>query len=443
MLKIKVILSLSIFLMIISPKPAMAENDLVWVDTSRWESQEVFVSDGYWQTVEKKIWVDASYEHTGGYWRVGEYKVWVPEDDYITHQGKAWVDTSGWVSTLSWVNEPYQVWVQKGHYVNVWVSSGYYKTVTKNIWISSGYWEYYYVWETREDPGWGINKIDPVHGSGGYAVLVKKKNWVNTSSWKTITEKVWVDTSHWQKRNVDTSGWETRYRMVRTVQRQWVSSGYWQDVTSQQKVSGGRWETRYGRHWVDTSQDISQGYWETIYVDEWVDTSRYIQQKKWIRDGYYSTPMRGMVIIEKDPRYVFTRWHKDKDGNEASMKLKISWRIDNSHNLEEEEDKEITMLKVYQDVVRYNDMGVDRVDIFSGKVNQSAEGSISTVTRFDHSGTEESTLYIYLYSQFGHVAYVKFQNPINGFISINLNDKNAASNREIWLGGSLYEILHF
>ncbi len=443
MLKNKIQYILLVILIFLIPKPLWADSSSVWIDTSRWEVRDVWVSSGYWQKAEKKVWVDTSYTVQQGYWQIGEYTVWVPQVITLAYQDRVWIDTSRWENVGVWVNQPYQVWVKSGYYRNTWVRSGYYQTITRRAWVASGYWQYYYVWETRRDPGWGINRGNPVHGSGGYAVLVQKRRWIDTSHWRTTTERIWIDTSRWQTRYIDTSKWETRYRLVLVNQRRWVTSGYWQNITRYRTVNSGRWERRYGQYWVDTSYRVNQGYWRTVIVDEWVDTSRYEQQRVYIPGGYYATAMKGEVIIEKKPKYIFTRWHKDNQGNEASMELKVKWKVYNTDLEDGEEKKEIIRLYIYQDVVRYNDKGVDKVVIFNGSVNQSEEGYIETITKFDYSGSEESMLHIYLYSQSGNVGHVSLSNPINGFRSINLINKNAGPNYDIWLGGRDYEILYF
>jgi hypothetical protein len=447
MLKNKIQFILLIICIFLIPKPLWADSSNVWIDTSRWEVRDVWVSSGYWQKVEKKVWVDTSYTVQQGHWQIGEYSVWVPQVITIAYQDRVWIDTSRWENVSVWVNQPYQVWVKSGYYRNTWVRSGYYQTITRRVWVTSGYYkqEPYQVWEIRKEPNWGINRVNPVHGSGGYAVLVTKyrRVWVDTSHWRTTTERIWIDTSHWQTQYIDTSKWETRYRLVLVNERRWVSSGYWQNITRYRTVNSGRWETRYGQYWVDTSYRVNQGYWRTVIVDEWVDTGRYEQQRVYIPGGYYTTAMKGEIIIEKNPKYVFTRWHKDVHGNEASMELKVKWKIYNADLADGEEKKEIIRLYIYQDVVRYNEKGIDKVVIFNGSVHPSEEGYIETVTKFDYSGSEESMLHIYLYSQSGHVGHVSLSNPINGFRSININDHHAGPNYDIWLGGRDYEILYF
>jgi hypothetical protein len=443
----RVIIFLILLIIALPPRLLWASEPVVWVDTSRWETVDVLVKDGYWKETEKKVWIDTSSPVIQGYWATGEHRVWVPRSVTVQYQEREWVDTSAWVDVNRWIDQPYMVWINSGYYKNVWVSSGYHHIITSDVWISSGYYviHSYTEWETREDPGWAINKEYPIHGSGGYAVLKTRHErvWVDTSHFKTVKKKVWVDTSHWEVRYVDTSRWETRYKLVKVTDRIWVPGGYWRNVTRYKELPYGHWETRYGRHWVDTSYIQGQGYWHTFIVNEWIDTSYYDQQKVWITDGYYASPLKGTVTIEKTPRYVFTRWHKDGKGKEASMELRIRWKVDNEDLPEGEAKKEIIRINVYQDVIRYGGRGKEKVTIFNGSVKRSEEGFIDTVTRFEHSGSDESMLHIYLYSQTGQVGHVKISNPINGFRSINIKDDGAGPNHSIWLGGWSYETLYF
>ncbi|MFZ3085668.1 MAG: hypothetical protein WA097_03360, partial [Candidatus Hydromicrobium sp.] len=180
---------------------------------------------------------------------------------------------------------------------------------------------------------------------------------------------------------------------------------------------------------VDTSHWETSGYWKDKDV--------------WVEDGFYTSPLHGEVIVEKSPRYIFTRWHKDQNNEECSMELNVSWKVDNSNLSEGEEEKEIVRIYIYQDICRFNNKGVEKVTIFNGNVTPSVEGNISTITKFDYSGTEESILHIYLYAQNGESAHIYFSNPINGFRSINLMSEGSNSDANTWLGGNNYVKFEF
>ncbi len=422
-------------------------DNLVWVDTSHWEIQNQWVTEGYWKEVNNRRWVDTSYLVKQGYWSYDDYYVWV--------------NTSHWVNSGYWINEEYKVWVnsgyyktdtyyawvKSGYYVNEWVKSGYFQTYSYKVWVVSGYWkvEEKYCWVPVYDPGWGINRQYPVVGSAGHANLIRIKSyvWMDTSHWETRYSTRWVDTSHWQSRYIDTSHWQLKTRTY------WVDTSHYETRTRKKwidtsyHVSSGYWDRRTGRHWVDTSYYVNQGYWENYKTFEWVDTSHPETKKVWVTSGYYTEPMHGKIYVEKSPKYVFTKWHKDQNGEESKMNLKIAWEIDNSNSQTEKDKKRINRVYVYEDVVRYNGEGVERVEIFNNNVSSSESGYIEAFTKFEHGGSPESILHIYLYSENGEIAHVSFSNPINGFRSINIHNDSTKDNSDIWLEGILNEEYEF
>ena len=424
-----------------------AEEEKIWIDTSYWETQNSFITDGYWKSGINKRWVDTSYVANSGYWSNDSYQVWV--------------DTSHWQNGGYWSSENYNVWINSGHYaVNTysvyinsgytsytWVNSGYWRTYSYNIWVSSGYFniEKSGYWEIVEEYGWSINRQYPVIGSAGHAQwrVVYIYHWVDTSHYETRYSSNWVDTSHWQSRYVDTSHWEQRQSTY------WVDTSHWE--TRQRSVwkdtsfflYEGHWETRSGSHWVDTSHTVSQGYWENYTTYTWVDTSYSETKKVWTTSGYFADPIHGEIIVEKYPKYVFTKWHKDSEGEEASMSLKINWKVDNSLIGFGEEKRKINRIYIYEDVMRYNDKGIDKVIIYDGTFIAAEEGSLDFEVKFDYAGSEESLLHVYLYAENGETGHISFQNPINGFRSININQGGTGTNPDVWLGGIVYEIFEF
>jgi len=428
-------------------KQIFADEGLVWIDTSHWEIQNQLKENGYWKEKQEKRWKDTSYSVNQGYWS--------SEDYYI------WIDTSHWKKNGYWKNEIYKEWVGSGYYktenyyewirsgytVYEWIRSGYYQNYSYLVWVESGYLQRNIkkVWVTEYDPGWGINRQYPVVGSAGHATLKEYVyyTWINTSHWETRYGIRWIDTSHWENKYIDTSHWELRTKTY------WVDTSRWENrarqiwIDTSYFVSSGYWEKRTGRHWIDTSYMVSQGYWETYTSYEWVDTSYYVTDKVWITSGYYATPMHGKIIVEKSPKYVFTKWHVDEEGKQSSMDLKITWEINNVDTQDNEQFKKINKVYVFEEVVRYSNKGIEKVNIFQEDVLPSAKGSIFTTTMFDYGGNEESTLYIYVYSENGEVGYVSFPNPVNSFRSINLYNQTIADNENIWLGGITYETFEF
>ena len=125
------------------------------------------------------------------------------------------------------------------------------------------------------------------------------------------------------------------------------------------------------------------------------------------------------------------------------MELKVSWQIDNTQLLPGEEEKEITRIVVYEDVVRYNNNGTEKVEIINKSIQPVKQGSIESTTYFDYSGSEESILHIFLYAQNGECAHIYFNNPINGYRSINLGSGGTEIDANTWLGGNYFGSIEF
>ncbi|GAH14297.1 unnamed protein product, partial [marine sediment metagenome] len=64
-------------------------------------------------------------------------------------------------------------------------------------------------------------------------------------------------------------------------------------------------------------------------------------------------------------------------------------------------------------------------------------------TKFEHSGSEDSILHIYLYGENGESAHIFFDNPINGYRSINIGLEGSSSDANTWLGGNSYGTIQF
>ncbi|MHB1347729.1 MAG: hypothetical protein ACYCXK_09585 [Candidatus Humimicrobiaceae bacterium] len=424
-----------------------AVEEKIWVDTSHWEIETSFVTDGYWKSDINKRWVDTSYIENSGYWSQGSYSVWA--------------DTSHWQNSGYWTTEDYSIWINSGHsiiktynlYINSgytsynWITSGYWTTYAYIVWISSGYFreEKYGYWKIIEEYGWSINRQYPVIGSAGHAqwVTYSLYRWVDTSHYETRYSSRWTDTSHWESTYHNTSHWEQRQstEWIDTSHYEKRQRSVWKGASTY--INEGHWETRSGSHWVNTSYVVSQGNWESYTTNTWVDTSFNETKKVWINSGYFADPMHGTVIVEKYPKYIFTRWHKDSIGEEASMSLEISWKVDNSLINTEEDKRKISRVYVYEDVVRYDNKGIEKVIIYESNIASLEEGSIDAKVKFDYAGNEESLLHVYLYAENGEAGHIFFINPVNGFRSINLEPGGTGTNPDLWLGGIIYEVFEF
>ncbi|MGM0366695.1 MAG: hypothetical protein ACQEP5_09205 [Actinomycetota bacterium] len=398
-------------------------SEKTWIDTSYWDYRKVLVEDGYWDkynakrwvdrsyyvTKNEKVWVDTSYTVNQGYWKTENYSVWVESGYTHYYQAKKWVDTSHWETRYRTVTKwiPVNLTVYSGCSSYGWNTYSFAAKYAGTVAIrynGSRYLAYKYVIDYR-----------PIYGGRVYAVkyhcyrketrLVEPyRVWVSSGYWKTYVDSYHVDTSHW----------ETRARKV------WVDTSY--------KVKQGHWEYRPVRVLV------KGGYWEEYEDYRWVDTSYHEYRKVWVTDGYYAEPLKGGLVVRKEPKYIFTRWHKDREGREARMDLDIEWEAENG---------EIGKIIVYQDVNRYGGQGTERVDIYHKEINPSSRGTISATVKYDHAGDEESMVHVFLYGTNNDVAHVYFSNPVNGYRSINLRSGGTNSNPDQWLGGNDFGEIKF
>jgi hypothetical protein len=413
-LKIKIILLITFLLSNLLPinnlyaedwiKVDSSDEEEIWVNTSHWENKKVLIQDGYYKNVQKKEWIDTSHTVSQGYWRTEEYGVWVTSSVQMPYIDRKWISTSHWE--------------RRHRDITTWVSA--------NLTIYVGTSKY----------GWGV-----------YSFASKRKDdciiSYNGNRYKAHKWVIDYRPSYGGRVYAIKYVCYAREVKVRQYYNVWISSGYWQSYIAYRNVNTSHWETRTRQVWVNTSQVIQSGYWRYYTDQEWVDTSHFEYQTIWIEDGFYSSPMHGEVTIEKNPRYIFTKWHEDGDGEECHMDLKISWIIDNAGLLDGEEEKEITRVRVYEDIVRYNDRGTDRVEIIDKNINPSEQGSIEETAHFEYSGSEESQVHIYLYAQSGECIHIYFSNPVNGFRSINLGSDGSDSDANIWLGGNCFGTIDF
>jgi len=385
-------------------KVDVPEGSKVWVDTSRWVNSTVWVNDGYYRDVVNRRWVDSSYIVSQGYWKTGEYKVWIESSRLEPYTTYRYVDTSHYES----------------RYKDVDV------LIPVNFTIIEGTTSY----------GWSVYS---------FAAKAQGLQQVTYKGEKYFAEKYVIDYKPSKGGRVYAVKWVfiRKYTKVRKYYSEWVSSGYWQAYTAYRSVDQSHWETRTGKYWVDTSYKVEQGYWEAYKDREWVDTGHYENVKKWVADGYFTEPIHGEVVIEKNPKYVFTKWHKDSQGNDCFMDLKVSWKLFDPETGMTDTINKINRLYIYEEVFRYSEKGINKVEILNGEVSESSQGSVTAKVKFDYAGGTESILHIYLYSTIGASAHIYFSNPINGYRSINIKKEGTASDANKWLGGNDFGKVEF
>lgn len=380
-------------------KSGTTAGEQVWVDTSHWESRQVYKKDGYYQDVARQRWVDTSHTVSQGYYRTGEYNVWVEEKNIRSYVAKRYVDTSHWETRYRYVD----------------------KTVPVNFTVIEG----------TDSYGWSVY---------AFAAQARGMQQITYNGGRYMAVLYVIDYRPARGGRVYATKYLFLYKfvMVQEAYSVMVSSGYWENYTVRYLADTSHWETRTGRYWVDTSYRVTGGYWEGYSEKEWVDTSRYESENFWVKDGYYEEPLHGKVTVGKDPQYIFTRWHKDNGGSECGMSLKVSWEIDTAGLLPGQVTKKIISANIFEEVNRYKDKGTDKVVIYNGAVSPASAGSINTFTLFNFAGNENSVLHIFLSAEGGQVIHIYFSNPVNGFRSINIDSGGTVSAPDGWLGGNNY-----
>ncbi len=358
----------------------------------------------------KKRWVDTSYIVSQGYWAVGEYKVWVSSSAYVPYTAYRYVDTSHWVTEYYWVEV--------------------YKPV--NFTVIKG----------TDSYGWSVY---------AFAAQTKGTREVTYNQERYLANVYIIDYKPARGGRIYAEKYVFIYKIVKELRTRtkWVSSGYWQAYTAYKLVDTSHWETRTGKYWVDTSYKVESGYWQEYNEKQWIDTSRYEYRDVWISSGFYTEPIHRKVIIEKTPKYIFTKWHINKDGNPCGMFLKVSWILDNSINSNENSNnasngqsvnnqspKKISPIYIYQDINRYNNKPVEKTELLSKNITPSETGSVEVFSIFNFAGDEKSICYIYLFTEDGPSVHLYLSNPINGFVYININYNGTEKDADKWLGGN-------
>ena len=342
-----------------------------------------------------------------GYWATGEYRVWVEAKVTVPYTYMRWIDTSHWETRYRYVDALIPV-----SFTVIYGTDSYGWSVYSFASRPAGMQQVYYMGSKYLAEKWVID-YRPYRGGSIYAVKYR-------FMYRFGTQK--------QSYNV------------------WVSSGYWQSVTAYRIVDNSRWETRTGKYWVDTSYRVESGYWESYVEKEWVDTGHFEYRDEWVTEGHFEEPLHGTIRVVKEPKYIFTRWHKNTDGDQCGMDLKIEWDIYDDETTEAggsvnepgngPEEVNICRVYIFEDVKRYADKGIDKVVIYNGEVDRGPQGSLETFSTFDFAGDEESILNIFLYAEDGRSVHAYFSNPINGYRSINLDYSGTQNDPAGWSGGN-------
>ena len=282
----------------------------VWVDTSHYETRQVWVQSGYWN--------------------------------------RKWVDTSHYETRTE------QVWVESGYYKDVWVVDvpGHYET--QKVWVDTTYkyvTKYKTEYTTRTASDWGtansiINSMQrqgwTYNGAIDNPIYNKYKELIRVDIVLSFSRKV-----PYKEKVVDVPGhWEE--------QQVWVpEKGHWE----KQWVDTSHYETRQVQVWV---QD---GYWQ----DYWVDTSHYENQQVWVVSGYYGYAS-GTVTVTKTPPYIYTKWHVDEDKVPASMTITITV----SNLTIDKKPATVSKIEAYHVINRYQNNGTETIYPVSASMSGSS-----------------------------------------------------------------------
>ena len=233
-----------------------------WIDTSYW------VDDGHWDNYTETVWVDTSHWVDRGYWQNYTYNIWVSSGYYSYRYVSKWIDTSHWETRYrtdsTWVSCNKVFYYGTSSYGwNVYAFAARYKGNFQGTINGTRYKYHKYVIDYKPSYGGRVYAIKYVCYQQLKDVLTFYSVWVSSGYWKTVSERYWVNTSHWETRTgrrwVDNSYWvEEGHYETRTGSR-WIDTSY--------LVSQGYWDNYTETVWVDTSyweyEDtwIEEGHW--------------------------------------------------------------------------------------------------------------------------------------------------------------------------------------
>lgn len=138
-------------------------------------------------------------------------------------------------------------------------------------------------------------------------------------------------------------------------------------------------------------------------------------------------PTYGDISLNKEPNYVFTKWHKH-DGTNCKMDLDFSWTTERETELKDSFFFDIR----YQDVGYelyplypenpYNNIG-EELSVLGQNVIYRNVGSSNAQYQieFEHAGTKYSFFYAQLVTKEGNILEVIAPSPINGFFGIQIS----------------------
>jgi hypothetical protein len=328
-----------------------------WIDTSHYETRQVWITSGYWDQV--------------------------------------WVDTSHWETVTE------QVWVKDGYYKDVWVVDvpGHYETVTKQVWVPP-------VYETRTRTEYTTVTVY------SYADIGPTKSRMRNAGWtfEGMQDNSYQTWDPYLKRTVTVYVIDLAFSRQVTYQVK-VKDGYYKTVTEQVWVpEQGHWE----KVWVDTSHWetrtyqvlVKDGYWK----DVWVDTSHYETSQVWVTSGYWA-PVKATVTVSKSPTYVYTKWHVDENKTPAGMTVTITV----SNATIDNQPASVTSIQAYHVINRFEGQGQETIYPVSSSVNG---GTGTFKFEYPHAGDSSSTLnFIVTITNSKSSAKVRIYAPIpvNGF----------------------------
>jgi len=139
-------------------------------------------------------------------------------------------------------------------------------------------------------------------------------------------------------------------------------------------------------------------------------------------------PTYGTVSLNKEPNFVFTKWHKHDDGTSCKMDLDFTWTAERETELKDNFFHDIR----YQDIGYelyplhpenpYNIVGEELSVLGENVIYRNVGSSYSQYqVEFEHAGTEDSLFYAQLITKEGNILDVIATSPINGFFGIQIS----------------------
>jgi len=140
-------------------------------------------------------------------------------------------------------------------------------------------------------------------------------------------------------------------------------------------------------------------------------------------------PTYGTVSLNKEPNFVFTKWHKHDYDTPCKIALDFSWTAENKTELKDNfffniryQEAGYELYPLYPENP-YNTMG-EELSILGENVIYNDVGSsyAQYQMEFEHAGTKDSFFYAQIITEEGNILEVIAHSPVNGYFGINISE---------------------